>query len=315
MSNRSGYKVVSARSLSIHGGKPRVRYDVGPTVRLPDGQQPVACQVGFHYCPVARDCLRYVGWQRRHRLLRVSVPDDATVVTDDGCKCAASALTVVEDVTHDAAALLGIPTPLDEPPLVGYKIIRDDWTYAGTTYRVGETIRLPDDVDPEPSEKAFRFCLTALDCLRADRWGPESRLLRVVAQGDTTCVTTYDSVFYTASALFVEADVTADAAALLTGVVVSGYPDRHWRVFRNGEPPSSGVMESTSVVWLNVRSKRYADGTMLSLRRGIVVVEDPAGETEEIHPTDARWAALAARIQAAEPYERFDTTTATADVC
>jgi hypothetical protein len=106
MAQREGYKVVNAYGSPFYGDG-TFRYAVGETVRLPDGVQPRCCHRGFHYCPVPLDCLRYVAWLPGHRLLRVKVPDGAVVDTDDGGrKCAASVLTVVDDVTHDVGRLL-----------------------------------------------------------------------------------------------------------------------------------------------------------------------------------------------------------------
>jgi hypothetical protein len=107
---REGYKLVGQDGLTFHGN-PRLQFDVGTTHRLPAGVEPVCCRVGFHYCPRALDCVRYVPYDLvggRMRLLRVVVPDGAAVVTDDGdeYKCAASALAAVEDVTADVDRLL-----------------------------------------------------------------------------------------------------------------------------------------------------------------------------------------------------------------
>jgi hypothetical protein len=54
--------------------------------------------------------LSYVTWTRGCRVLRVRVPEDATVITETGGrKCCASALFVVEDVTADLLLLKNTP--------------------------------------------------------------------------------------------------------------------------------------------------------------------------------------------------------------
>jgi hypothetical protein len=102
MTNRQGYKIVSASRKSFHNG---TAWDIGVEQRLPLGTEPVLCATGFHYCPLARDCLRYFTFTNGNRLLRVRVPDGATVVTGPH-KCCASALVAVEDVTAQASLLL-----------------------------------------------------------------------------------------------------------------------------------------------------------------------------------------------------------------
>jgi hypothetical protein len=105
MAERTGFKVVDAEGTPFYGSR-TLRFSVGETHCLPDGEKPTPCKSGFHYCPVALDCLRFVDWDDGCRLLAVAVPDGAATVTDDGYKYAASALTVVADVTADAKRLL-----------------------------------------------------------------------------------------------------------------------------------------------------------------------------------------------------------------
>jgi hypothetical protein len=99
MAARQGYKIVGDDMMSFCGN---VTWKVGEEQRLPDGEEPAMCQRGFHFCPLAGDCLKYVDWQGCYRLLHVRVPDDATVIVDvdeDGDKCCASALVVIADIT------------------------------------------------------------------------------------------------------------------------------------------------------------------------------------------------------------------------
>jgi hypothetical protein len=103
---RTGYKLVRA-DLAPFVGDQTLRFGVGTVHRLPDGVPPIPCEQGFHYCPVAVDCLGYLCWHDGpRRLMRVKIPDDATVVTDDGVKFCASVIEIVEEVISDAAALL-----------------------------------------------------------------------------------------------------------------------------------------------------------------------------------------------------------------
>jgi hypothetical protein len=115
---RAGYKVVYRDGTTLFGGRD-LKFTVGVSHRLPaEHPRPVCGQWGFHYCPVALNCLGNIRWDDGKRLLRVTVPDDAVVVTNDsGLKCAASALTVVEDVTHDVERLLtGVLHEVVVPP-------------------------------------------------------------------------------------------------------------------------------------------------------------------------------------------------------
>jgi hypothetical protein len=107
MTTRSGYKIVTAdmtspRDQSKLSGA--TKWAIGVEQRLPRGAAPQMCMQGFHYCPRAGDCLRYVTWTRGCRLLRVNVPDNGRVVSD-GSKCCADALVAIEDVTSQAAPL------------------------------------------------------------------------------------------------------------------------------------------------------------------------------------------------------------------
>jgi hypothetical protein len=85
-----------------------VEYRVGATTTSPDGDDVQPCVRGLHFCPKAMDCLIYYNFFRNEnrRLLRVSVPVGSVVATDDDIKYAASALTVVADVTADVRRLL-----------------------------------------------------------------------------------------------------------------------------------------------------------------------------------------------------------------
>jgi hypothetical protein len=105
-----GYKIVARNLTSIKKtvyGK-AVQYAVGQTTTLdsdPDDVRP--CGRGLHFCPKALDCLIHYDLSDGNRLLHVSVPVGSVVATaDGGIKYAASALTVVADVTADAASLL-----------------------------------------------------------------------------------------------------------------------------------------------------------------------------------------------------------------
>jgi hypothetical protein len=103
---RAGYKVVMADGQSL-AGTPPVTYVVGATYRLPSSAGKLApCSVGYHYCPVASDCMRYVRWGDDRRLFEVAALPDAQVVGDDGYKCVCDGLVVVADVTDRAATLL-----------------------------------------------------------------------------------------------------------------------------------------------------------------------------------------------------------------
>jgi hypothetical protein len=114
---RTGYKVVDADGQSLHGD-PRVVYAVGSRYALPVGMAPKICDRGFHYCPVALECLRFVAFRRDYRLLEVTVPDDAEIVCDNGgLKWAASAIDVVADATADIPRLLtGVTRPTTSDP-------------------------------------------------------------------------------------------------------------------------------------------------------------------------------------------------------
>jgi hypothetical protein len=92
---RQGYKIVDGDMKSLYGD---VTWTLNVEQRLADGPL-VVCHRGFHFCARASDCLYYAPWHPTYRLLRVSVPDDADVITDGSAKCCASALVAVKDVT------------------------------------------------------------------------------------------------------------------------------------------------------------------------------------------------------------------------
>jgi hypothetical protein len=153
---REGYKLVNADGTTFRGS-PRPRFRVGTTHRLPAGVEPVCCQVGFHYCPRALDCVRYVPHDvsyDRVRLLRVVVPNDAAVATDDDdeCKYAASALTAVDDVTADMDWLLTGVVESSDP-------ISDDWI----SYRRGK-------VAPSTSSSNLLRIIHGHDGTRVKEW-------------------------------------------------------------------------------------------------------------------------------------------------
>jgi hypothetical protein len=129
-----GFKFVGASYGSLVSTTAPVTYLVGTTVELGDDDvQP--CVRGLHFCPKVLDCCHYFNfYPTLTRIVRVVVPVGATVATDDGGrKYAASALTVVADVTADADALL---TTMEND---SGRIL---WRFAGRPHR---------DVDDEPA--------------------------------------------------------------------------------------------------------------------------------------------------------------------
>jgi hypothetical protein len=100
-----GYKIVDERGYSLVGTPP-VHYVVGGNYHLPAGVTVQICNVGFHFCPVATDCMDAVGWHETYRLFKVVTLPGAQIVTTDGRKYACSGLTVVADVTGDVRTLL-----------------------------------------------------------------------------------------------------------------------------------------------------------------------------------------------------------------
>jgi hypothetical protein len=109
MAARNGYKIVQPDGRSFYGN---VQWPLGHENRLPRDLRPVLCEVGYHFCPDAGQCLRYVEWTKGRRLLRVRVPVDAAVVASiDGTKCCAAVLVAVADVTDRAPDLLRCAVP------------------------------------------------------------------------------------------------------------------------------------------------------------------------------------------------------------
>jgi hypothetical protein len=111
---RQGYKLVNRDDWTAFHGS--IVYAVGSTHALPPDELPVLGARGFHFCRRALDCLPFsiddaTDWgypQFPFRLVRVTVPDGAVVVTDGrGAKFAASALSVAEEVVDTDALLTG----------------------------------------------------------------------------------------------------------------------------------------------------------------------------------------------------------------
>jgi hypothetical protein len=128
LSVREGYKIVTDTGLSVYGI--RVQYVVGQSYRLPEGARVEMCQTGYHYCPVAVDCLRYVPWDDTHRLLKVEALGDADVVTDKGINCASSGIIVLADVTRDVADLLTGVVRVRVGPNVDVSVCRGGFLHA-----------------------------------------------------------------------------------------------------------------------------------------------------------------------------------------
>jgi hypothetical protein len=123
-----GYKIVSSSYTPFVHPEEVEPYVVGTTVSVEDCPDDVRlCERGLHFCLHALDCLAYYTLEGGNRLIRVAVPVGATVVTDsDGRKYAASALTVLEDATHDRDRLL-----------TGLRIGKDEvvWYQSGRQHR------------------------------------------------------------------------------------------------------------------------------------------------------------------------------------
>jgi hypothetical protein len=96
-----GYKIVRDDYTSPLVRKGEV-WTVGSHHKLVG--EPKLCHEGFHFCPRAIDCAAYVfgcsctaDAAHGYRLLRVGVPDGATVVSD-GRKHVSNELVVIEEV-------------------------------------------------------------------------------------------------------------------------------------------------------------------------------------------------------------------------
>jgi hypothetical protein len=110
----------------------------------------------------------------------------------------------------------------------GYKIVAADGSpLCGTQnvmYRVGERYDLSNRKPLKLREQGFHFCTVALNCLGAVGWNDGWRLLRVsVPVGTETQSDGSGDVV--ARSIVVDADVTDDAATLLTGMTRVGGQD------------------------------------------------------------------------------------------
>jgi hypothetical protein len=109
--------------------------------------------------------------------------------------------------------------------LVGYKLVDKDrnsmvWKSHKVHYDVGSTYSVVDADKVRLCHYGLHFCPRALDCLEFYGFTNGNRLLRVVVPVGATVVASRDGVKCAASALHIDADVTDDAATLLTGVLV-----------------------------------------------------------------------------------------------
>jgi hypothetical protein len=108
--------------------------------------------------------------------------------------------------------------------MVGYKIVGasgESLVPVGDVvcYVVGQTHSLEAGAVVVPCVSGLHFCPRPLDCLLFYDLRSGRRLLRVVVPVGATVATDDGGVKYAASDLRVDADVTADADALLTGIV------------------------------------------------------------------------------------------------
>jgi hypothetical protein len=105
-------------------------------------------------------------------------------------------------------------------PLTGYKIAdRRCCPTVGpkVPYVVGERYSLRDDETLKLCHRGFHFCLTACDCRATVTWNRGYHLLRVVVP-EGVDVQHDGHGKYVARTIVIDADVTSNAAALLTGV-------------------------------------------------------------------------------------------------
>jgi hypothetical protein len=100
----TGYKIVSGNGEAVMGDP--VVYVVGKRYELAATDTLAICDSGYHFCPLAIDCLASVSWEADRRLFTVAVPAGTEVETDGTGKFAARTLDVVADVTSDVPILL-----------------------------------------------------------------------------------------------------------------------------------------------------------------------------------------------------------------
>jgi hypothetical protein len=154
--------------------------------------------------------------------------------------------------------------------LTGYKIVGPDYgsllsppLASKVYYPVGSTQQLGDDY-VVPCERGLHFCPRALDCLQFAEFYDElgnslgRRLIRVVVPVGAVVATDDGGFKYAASVLRVDADVTDNIDALLTGTTSHGnHRARASRYFRAALPHRIGgpafvrrIGNAVTKIWL-----------------------------------------------------------------
>jgi len=88
-----GYKVFNS-DWTCRG----FRFEVGQTYSLPDGQRPVPCEQGFHFCEIAVDCFNYYSFDPSNKVAIVEAIGDVVVDADKSCT---NVINVVEEVSWE----------------------------------------------------------------------------------------------------------------------------------------------------------------------------------------------------------------------
>jgi len=88
-----GYKVFNS-DWTCRG----FQFEVGQTYSLPDGQEPISCKQGFHFCEIAADCFNYYAFDSSNK---VAVVEAIGVVVINGDKSCTNVIKVIEEVSWE----------------------------------------------------------------------------------------------------------------------------------------------------------------------------------------------------------------------
>jgi hypothetical protein len=88
-----GYKVFNS-DWTCRG----FQFEVGQTYSLPEGQEPIPCRQGFHFCEIAADCFNYYAFDSSNK---VAVVEAIGVVVINGDKSCTNVIKVIEEVSWE----------------------------------------------------------------------------------------------------------------------------------------------------------------------------------------------------------------------
>ncbi len=89
-----GFKLMSSKMCGYNG----FQYKKGKTYTLPEGEEPILCARGFHFCEKSTDCLLHVPHLNDGKPLRLFNVEAQGVVSYSGDKSAAKSITIGKEI-------------------------------------------------------------------------------------------------------------------------------------------------------------------------------------------------------------------------